>query len=76
VAVDISEANKDPKMKDYYFGNLTADRITMTVGRDIDLVPQQKGKALNYFIFPYAEVEGKPVPAEKITRKNSYEDMK
>jgi transglutaminase-like putative cysteine protease len=76
VAVDISEANKDPKMKDYYFGNLTADRVAVTTGRDIDLVPQQKGKALNYFIFPYAEVEGKPVPAEKITRKNSYEDVK
>src|SRR5262249_7970318 len=25
VPVDISEANKNPKMKDYYFGNLTED---------------------------------------------------
>jgi transglutaminase-like putative cysteine protease len=70
VPVDVSEANKakakDPGMKDYYFGNLTADRITFTVGRDIDLgrdidpVPKQAGEPLNYFIYPYAEVDGKP----------------
>jgi len=76
VAVDISEANKEPKMKDYYFGNLTEDRVTLTTGRDIDLVPQQKGKALNYFIHPYAEVEGKPVAADKIKPANTYEDVK
>ncbi len=76
MAVDISEANKDPKMKDYYFGNLTADRVTVSVGRDIDLVPKQQGKALNYFIFPYAEVDGKAVPNDKIVRKNAYEDVK
>ena len=27
VPVDISEANKDPKMTEYYFGNLTEDRV-------------------------------------------------
>lgn len=76
IGVDISEANKDPKMKDYYFGNLTEDRVTLTVGRDIDLVPKQKGKALNYFIFPYAEVDGVTVAGDKIVRKNAYEDVK
>ncbi len=76
VAVDISEANKDPKMKDYYFGNLTEDRVTISVGRDIDLVPHQKGKALNYFLAPYAEVEGKSIAGDKIAPKNAYEDAK
>lgn len=76
VGVDISEANKEPKMKDYYFGNLTEDRITMTTGRDIDLLPRQKGKPLNFFVFPYAEVDGKPVPGDNIKRTNSYEDVK
>ncbi len=60
VPVDISEADKDPKMKDYYFGNLTADRVTFTVGRDLELEPKQAGEPLNYFIYPYAEVDGKP----------------
>jgi transglutaminase-like putative cysteine protease len=60
VPVDISEADKDPKMKEYYFGNLTADRVTFTIGRDLDLVPKQDGEPLNFFIYPYAEVDGKP----------------
>ena len=60
VPVDISEADKNPKMKDYYFGNLTADRVTFTVGRDLELEPKQAGEPLNYFICPYAEVDGKP----------------
>ncbi len=35
--VDISEADKNPQLKEYYFGNLTADRLQFTTGRDIDL---------------------------------------
>ncbi len=76
VPVDISEANKDPKLKDYYFGNLTADRITMTTGRDLTLAPAQKGPAVNFLVAPYAEVDGKPVPADRIKMKNHYEDVK
>lgn len=76
VGVDISEANKEPKMKDYYFGNLTVDRVTMSTGRDIDLVPRQKGKALNFIIHPYAEVDGVPVASTNIKPNNSFEDVK
>jgi transglutaminase-like putative cysteine protease len=74
IAVDISEANKNPKMKDYYFGNLTEDRVTFTTGRDLELSPKQDGEPLNYFIYPYVEVGGKTYPQEKIVRKFSYED--
>ena len=35
-----------------------------TQGRDIDLVPKQKGEALNNFIYPYAEADGQAVPAK------------
>ena len=59
VPTDISEADKHPEMRDYYFGNLTENRVTFTVGRDIDLVPQQVGPPLNFFVYPYAEVDGK-----------------
>jgi transglutaminase-like putative cysteine protease len=75
VPVDISEANKEPKLKDYYFGNLTEDRVAFTTGRDIDLVPKQTGKPLNFFVFPYAEVNGEPVNQSKIKKTNSYEDV-
>ena len=75
IPVDISEANKNPKMRDYYFGNLTEDRVTFSLGRDINLVPKQDGESLNFFVYPYVEVDGKPYPAEKIRRKFAYKDL-
>jgi transglutaminase-like putative cysteine protease len=76
VPVDISEANKVPTMRDYYFGNLTENRVAFSTGRDLDLVPKQAGPPLNFFIYPYVEVGGKPWPQEKIGRKFSYRDVK
>jgi transglutaminase-like putative cysteine protease len=76
VPVDISEANKDPKMHDYYFGNLTEDRVAFSTGRDIDLVPKQAGKPLNFFIYPHVEVDGKEHPQEKVVCKFSFRDVK
>jgi uncharacterized protein (TIGR03000 family) len=75
VPVDISEANKDPKMKEYYFGNLTEDRVVFSTGRDLTLAPKQDGDPLNYFIYPYVEVGGKPYAADKVKRKFSYKDV-
>jgi hypothetical protein len=31
-----------------------------SLGRDIRLRPGQKGEALNFFVYPYAELDGKP----------------
>jgi transglutaminase-like putative cysteine protease len=75
VPVDISEANKDPKKKDYYFGNLSEDRVAFSTGRDITLSPKQDGEPLNYFVYPYVEVGGKPYPADKVRKKFSYKDV-
>ena len=74
IPVDISEADKDPKLKEYYFGNLTENRVTFTTGRDINLVPRQASPPLNYFVYPHIEVDGKPWPREKIELKFSYQD--
>ncbi len=57
--VDISEADKHPELKEYYFGNLSADRVMFSVGRDLELVPANEGGPVNYLVYPYAEVEGK-----------------
>jgi transglutaminase-like putative cysteine protease len=76
VPVDISEANKEPKMTEYYFGNLTEDRVAFTTGRDIDLAPQQDTGELNFFIYPHVEVDKKLWPAEKVQRKFSFKDVK
>jgi transglutaminase-like putative cysteine protease len=77
--VDISAANQlkenNPKMVDYYFGNLTPDRVVFTTGRDLNLVPRQKGEPLNFLIYPYVEVDGQPYPAANIANHFGYRDV-
>lgn len=75
IPVDISEANKNPQLKNYYFGNLTEDRLTFSTGRDLDLVPKQDGPPLNFFVYPYVEVDHRPYAAEKVLKKFSYRDI-
>ena len=53
--VDISEADKDPNKKDYYFGTLDNNRIEMIVGRDIILEGYNHGP-INLFIYPIMEI--------------------
>lgn len=60
VPVDISEAWKDPAKKNYFFGAHDVNRVQFTVGRDLELSPKQAGGPLNYFVYPYVEVNGKP----------------
>jgi transglutaminase-like putative cysteine protease len=60
VPVDASEASKNPAKRDYFFGTLDVKRVFFTFGRDIRLSPEQQGDPLNYFIYPYAELNGKP----------------
>lgn len=67
IPIDASEASKNPAKKDYFFGALDANRVLFTYGRDIRLSADQKGDALNYFIYPYTEVNGQPVKDLKKT---------
>lgn len=75
IPVDISEADKHPGLAEYYFSNLTADRIALSQGRDIVLNPPQEGPPLNFFIAPYAEVDGQPIPSSQIKLKHSWHDV-
>jgi transglutaminase-like putative cysteine protease len=60
ISVDASEASKNPAKRDYFFGALDTNRVLFTYGRDIRLSADQKGEPLNYFIYPYAEIDGQP----------------
>ena len=75
VPVDISEADKHPELKNYYFGNISENRIRFSTGRDINLVPKQAGPPLNYFVYPYAEVDGEPVSKDHMEVEFSYVDQ-
>ena len=75
VPVDISEADKHPDLRQYYFGNLTADRVAFSVGRDLKLVPEQAGKPLNYFVYPYVEVNGIARDQDSIKTSFAFKDV-
>lgn len=73
VPVDISEAWKHPEKHDYFFGAHDVNRVQLTMGRDITLNPPQQGQPLNYFVFPYVEVDGKEF--SNVVTKNSFADV-
>jgi len=73
VPVDISEAWKHPEMRDYFFGAHDVNRVQFTLGRDITLTPPQQGQPLNYFVFPYVEVDGKEF--SNLAMSNSFADV-
>jgi transglutaminase-like putative cysteine protease len=60
VPVDASEAAKDPSRREYFFGAHDENRVEFSRGRDLILKPAQAGEPLNYFVYPYAEADGKP----------------
>jgi transglutaminase-like putative cysteine protease len=64
IPVDASEAWKHPEKRSYFFGAHDDNRLQFTVGRDIRLDPPQHGDPLNYFIYSYAELDGKPFAVE------------
>jgi transglutaminase-like putative cysteine protease len=63
IPVDISEAWKHPEKHDYFFGSHDVNRIQFSMGRDLRLSPPQDGKPLNYFVYPYVEVDGQEYPS-------------
>ena len=62
IPVDISEAWKHQEKRDYFFGSHDVNRIQFSTGRDLRLSPPQDGKPLNYFVYPYVEVDGQEFP--------------
>jgi transglutaminase-like putative cysteine protease len=72
VPVDASEAAKDPSRREYFFGAHDENRIELSKGRDVTLEPKQRGQDLNFFVYPYAEVDGKTF--EGVEHQASYRD--
>ena len=73
IPIDASEAAKDPSKREYFFGAHDENRVEFTRGRDLQLMPRQAGDPLNYFVYPYAEANGKPV--EDLDRVFSWSDQ-
>lgn len=73
VPVDTSEARKHPEKREYFFGAHDENRVEFSEGRDLVLAPRQAGEPLNFFVYPYVEVDGKPW--EKVERTFTYRDV-
>jgi len=73
VPVDISEAWKDQAKRDYFFGAFDVNRVQFTMGRDLVLSPPQSGEPLNYFVYPYVEINGKKY--ENVSNRFSFADV-
>ena len=58
---NIKDAKDAKDLVEYFFGSVDASRIAYKTGRDIILNPAQKSGELNYFMYPYAEADGKPL---------------
>ena len=63
VPVDVSEAWKHPKKREYFFGANDEHRVLFSRGRDIRFNPEQAGEPVNFFVYPYTELDGKPFEA-------------
>lgn len=66
VPADVSEASRHPEKRDYFFGAIDADRVLLSTGRDIEMVPPSKGGPENFFTEPRIErASGRSVAYEK-----------
>jgi hypothetical protein len=50
------------------------DRLQFSLGRDLELNPKQHGDRLNYFVYPYAELDHQAYPNVAIAF--SFSDVK
>jgi transglutaminase-like putative cysteine protease len=64
VPVDISEAWKNPKLADYYFGHNPANRFELTKGRDLIVDPAPASGPINFLAYPLLEMNGEIVKPE------------
>ena len=70
--VDISEADKVPSKKDYFFGTVCENRVEMIIGRDFVLKGYEP-KITNLFIYPIMEINDKKSKA--FTKYFSYNNL-
>ncbi|PNU20976.1 transglutaminase [Geothermobacter hydrogeniphilus] len=47
------------KLREDFWGGVDAYRVRLSEGRDIELNPPQQGPAVNYLMYPFAQVGGK-----------------
>ncbi len=75
VPVDASEAWKDRAKIDYFFGTYDPNRLMVSRGRDIRLVPPSSQGPVNIFFFPFVEVDGELLGKDRIATQFHFRDL-
>ncbi|MCM8794213.1 MAG: transglutaminase-like domain-containing protein [Candidatus Omnitrophica bacterium] len=75
VPVDASEAWKNRQMIDYFFGTYDPNRLALSTGRDIQLVPKPANGPVNIFFFPHVEIDGKVAGKEQVKTKFQFRNL-
>ncbi len=73
VPIDASEAWKHREKLDYFFGTYDPNRLAVSTGRDIHLIPKPASGPVNIFFKPYVEVDGKSF--DKVETKFRFMDL-
>jgi transglutaminase-like putative cysteine protease len=64
IPVDVSEADKNSSLAEYYFGHHPANRFELSKGRDLMIAPQPVSGPINFLAYPVMEIDGKPVKVQ------------
>lgn len=64
VPVDVSEADKNSGLADYYFGHHPANRFELSKGRDLVLEPEPGSGPINFLAYPVMEMDGQQVKVQ------------
>ena len=79
IPVDPSDARrivaKDPKKSAWYFGHAEAANIVLSMGRDLVLAPAQKAGPVNFVVWAYVEVDGKPIEIPATNRTYGHDSL-
>ncbi len=64
IPVDVSEADKNSALANYYFGHHPANRFELSKGRDLVVEPSPVSGPINFLAYPVMEVDGKLVKVQ------------
>jgi len=62
--IDISQAWKNPKLADYYFGHNPANRFELTKGRDLVVDPEAASGPINFLAYHLLEMNDEVMKPE------------
>jgi len=64
IPVDVSEADKNSRLAEYYFGHHPANRFELSKGRDLLVEPEPASGPINFLAYPVMEMNGETIKVQ------------